>query len=357
MGAAGIAAVGGYAMWEFPPGLDYDGRAAALRDVAGLDFTGAARTESLIRCAALAANAHNSQPWKFAVWEDGLDILPDLSRALPVVDPSDRALWISLGCALENLRIAALAAGWHPDIEYPGPDRRIRVRLTADEPQPSERFEAIPLRQNNRSEYDGSPPDPQASARLAAVEPEPGVSVRWITDRSGMDLAAEYLREGNLRQYADRAFREELIRWIRFSRKEALASGDGLYVGCTGNPDVPRWLGARFVAGTDPRRQAEADDRKLRSSSGAAVIASEADEPGAWVRTGQTYERIALTLTGLGLACAFLNQPIEVADLRVQFRSALGAGGFPQLLLRFGRAERMPFSLRRAAGDFLAGGG
>jgi hypothetical protein len=358
LGAAGIAAVGGYAMWEFSPWVDRNGRAAALRDVAGLDFTGAARMESLIRCAVLAANAHNSQPWIFAARGDAIDILPDPSRALPVVDPRNRALWISLGCALENLRIAALATGWRTAIEYPEPQQRIRIRLERDKPHPSELFAAIPQRQNTRSEYDGSPADRKVLDQLAAVEPDPGVSVRWLTDRGGMDLVSEYLREGDRRQYANRAFREELIRWIRFSKKEALATGDGLYVGCTGNPDAPRWLGALFVNGTDPRRQAEADDRKLRSSAGAAVIASAVDEPGAWVRAGQTYERIALILTGLEMKCAFLNQPIEVSELRGQFQSALGSGGgLPQLLLRFGKAECMPFSLRRPLKDLRAGGG
>jgi hypothetical protein len=103
-----------------------------------------------------------------------------------------------------------------------------------------------------------------------------------------------------------------------------------------------------FVAGTKPQQQAEADAKKLRSSAGAVVIASEADDKPTWVRTGQVYERLALQMTSLYLKSAFLNQPIEVAELRSQFQTAMGLGAFlPQVLVRFGYAEAMPRSLRR----------
>jgi hypothetical protein len=139
-----------------------------------------------------------------------------------------------------------------------------------------------------------------------------------------------------------------LIYWLRFNKKEALASLDGLYSRCSGNPEVPRWLGRTFVAGTKPQQQADADAKKLRSSSGAVVIASQSDDKTAWVRTGQIYERLALKMTSLNIQSAFHNQPIEVAELRSQFQQALGLdAALPQLLLRFGYAGGMPRSLRR----------
>jgi len=45
-------------------------------------------------------------------------------------------------------------------------------------------------------------------------------------------------------------------------------------------------------------------------------IASVADGKTAWARTGQVYERLALKMTSLNIKSAFLNQPIEVADVR-----------------------------------------
>ena len=66
----------------------------------------------MIEQAIKAPSGHNTQPWKFRLFSDHIDILPDFSRALPVVDPDHRELFVSLGCAAENLCIAATHKGW-----------------------------------------------------------------------------------------------------------------------------------------------------------------------------------------------------------------------------------------------------
>jgi hypothetical protein len=42
----------------------------------------------LIRYATLAANGHNTQPWLFRIDERRVEILPDLARRTPAVDPT-----------------------------------------------------------------------------------------------------------------------------------------------------------------------------------------------------------------------------------------------------------------------------
>ena len=163
-----------------------------------------------------------------------------------------------------------------------------------------------------------------------------------------METVVEYVNQGNLNQYADKAFIDELISWLRFTKKEALASLDGLHTRSSGNPEVPRWLGEMFVADTNLQQQADADTKKLGSSPHALVISSESEEKSTWVRTGQVYERMALIMTSLGIQSAFLNQPVEVASTRTQFQSALALGeANSQLLIRFGYGAVMPRSLRR----------
>ena len=103
-----------------------------------------------------------------------------------------------------------------------------------------------------------------------------------------------------------------------------------------------------------PRKQTDSDAKMLRSSSGAIAISSDADTKSAWVRTGQVYQRLALHMTSMNIKTAFLNQPNEVPEVRTQFQSALGFGGaLPQLLLRFGIANRMPNSFRRSVDDVI----
>ncbi len=353
-GAAGVAAVGGYALFEAAPWLDVEPPAEIARRPLAEAPTAITALRELVRYATLAANGHNTQPWQFAIQGNRIEIHPDTSRRLAVVDPDDRELWISLGCALENLRLAAQAAGYQPEITYPDQVNFIRVDLAPDRPQPGALFDAIPQRQSTRCAYDGLAVATTGLDQLQSLELEPGVSMRLFTDRAGMETALEYVNQGNLAQYADARFVRELVQWLRFNKREALASLDGLYTRASGNPEVPRWLGQFFVTGTKPQQQADADAAKLRSSPGAIVIASSVEDKTAWVRTGQVYERLALQMTALDIKSALLNQPIEVAGLRAQFQQAMGLGADqPQLLLRFGYANAMPRSVRRPVEQVL----
>jgi hypothetical protein len=51
-----------------------------------LDPVGGAR--ELVRAATLAANSHNTQPWRFTLSDNGIAIRPDLGRRCPAVDPT-----------------------------------------------------------------------------------------------------------------------------------------------------------------------------------------------------------------------------------------------------------------------------
>lgn len=353
--AAGSAtAIGAYVLSEYTPWLNYEGQVEQTWKPLETELTMFAQKKELVRFATLAPNGHNTQPWKFAVQDNVIEIHPDYSRELKVVDPDHRELWISLGCALENLLVAARSSGFAAEVTYPDAQDFIRVDLAPDTPQNDPLFEAIPLRQNTRSEYDGLSIKTADLDQVQSLPLESGVSLRFFTNPDQIETLLEYVNQGNLNQYADQAFLDELIYWLRFNKKEALSTMAGLYSRCSGNPEVPRWLGQMFVAGTKPQQQADADAKKLRSSPAAVVVASETDDKTGWVRTGQVYERLALKTTSLNIKSAFLNQPIEDKEIRSQFQSAIELGAsMPQLLVRLGYAELMPRSLRRPVEQVL----
>src|SRR6266508_1763163 len=297
LATAGVTTAGGHLLYTYAPWLNYDQATSHIWKPFEMGSTSSVQMRELIRYATLAANGHNTQPWKFAIKENVIEIHPDYARHLTVVDPNDRELWISLGCALENLLVAARAAGFAPEVTYPDIADFIDIHLAADTPQVNPLFDAIPLRQNTRSEYSGQAIKTTEFDQVQALPLEPGVVLRFVTSKSELETILEYVNQGNLSQYADQAFLNELIYWLRFNKKEAFASLDGLYSRCSGNPEVPRWLGKMFVTGIKPQQQIDADSKKLRTSSGTVVVASEADSKTSWVRTGQVYERMALTLT------------------------------------------------------------
>ena len=252
------------------------------------------------------------------------------------------------------MTLAARKAGFEPEITYPDRDESIRIDLALCKSEGGALFAAIPKRQNTRSEFDGRKLGVSEIADLLAIILEQGISLHVFDDAAKTESVLEYVTRGNVSQFEDHRFMEELVHWIRFDKRESLASLDGLFSRCMGTPQVPRWIGRPVVRRTKPQSQSDADSRKLRSSSGAIAIASTTDDKEAWVRTGQVYQRLALHMTSMNIKSAFLNQPCEVPGVRDQFQSAMGFGvELPQLLLRYGYADSMPWSYRRPVDDVI----
>ena len=65
----------------------------------------------LLNYAVLAPSILNTQPWRFRIDGDEVEISSDRKRILPVTDPQGRELLISCGAALINLRVAMRGFG------------------------------------------------------------------------------------------------------------------------------------------------------------------------------------------------------------------------------------------------------
>jgi Nitroreductase family len=306
----------------------------------------------LIRYATLAASGHNTQPWRFRLGKDRIEILPDLARRTPVVDPDDHHLFVSLGCAAENLALAAGARGRPGALSFSPADEGAVVFAFGDGPAPSPALvDAIPQRQSTRAEYDGRPVSAAHLETLAAAAAVSGVDLVLITDRRQMGRVRDLILAGNSAQMADAAFVRELKTWLRFSPREAIAAGDGLFSASSGSPALPAWLGPR-VFGWVFRADAENDKyaRQLLSSAGIAVFVSARDDKEHWVRAGRACQRFSLQATALGLKHAFVNQPVEVASMRPELATLVGmTGRRPDLVMRFGYGPTLPYSARRPA--------
>ena len=317
--------------------------------LSGVD--GAALGQELVRCATLAPSSHNTQCWKFALEDNGrsIAILPDLARRCPAVDPDDHHLFVSLGCAAENLIQAALAYGLKGDARFDPASDAVRVKLEPARAQSSSLFMAIPHRQSTRGDYDGNPLSSDELALLQRAGSSENVRMLLLTERAAMERTLDFVVQGNIAQVADAAFVKELSTWIRFNGADAVRTGDGLYSVTTGNPNIPAWIGDLafgwiFTAKGENDKAA----RQVRSSAGIAVFVGQSADKAHWVEVGRCYERFALQATALGIRNAFLNQPVEVRSLRPQFAAAIGlADQRPDLVVRFGRGPAMPSSLRR----------
>lgn len=324
----------------------YSAAAAALRAPLALK----ASDRELIRYATLAPNGHNTQPWLFRVRPQGFEIRPDFSRRTPAVDPDDHHVFVSLGCAAENLMIAAAAQGRSCESRFV-PDNGGSLILDTVEALPRRDLllEAIPKRQSTRAEYDGQQLGTALLQQLAASVAIAGVDLALLTDRAQLARVRDLVIAGNTAQMADAAFVAELKRWIRFNPGSALARRDGLFTAASGNPALPDWLAGRlfdlsFTASAENDRYA----KHIDSSAGVAVLVAEKSDPEHWALVGRACQRFALQATAMGLKLAFINQPVEVPKFRGEAAALAGfPGRRPDIVMRFGRGPTLPMSLRR----------
>lgn len=301
--------------------------------------------------AVLAASVHNSQPWRFALRDESLELRADRDRQLLALDPTGRQLVISCGCALFNARVALAASGCEsqstalPDPAQPDLLARIEIRprwgvrgspLAALD-------EAIDSRRTNRREFTTETLPSELLEVLVRSAAAEGSEVLVIHDAYQRRLLADLTRRAAAIENADPAYRAELSAWT------------------TDDPMRPDGVQAMSL----PRLDADStDELPLRGFDSCGVgwlpagthstsdqcfvlLANVADDPGGWLSTGQALERILLEIARAGFAASPFTQVVEVPSLRTQLRGGLRLDLWPHVVLRVGHAPPTPASRRR----------
>ncbi len=312
----------------------------------------------IVRSAAKAPSGHNTQPWLFVKEADGICIKPDFCRALPEADPEHRELFISLGCAAETAIIAAKFYGYNPalQINLLGPDCSLKISLQKDDTikQP-ELYSYITARQTTRNLYDKNGIPAEDLMILQQAVSESGVGVRLFSGQSELSRFSPYITEAYTIQISNPNFKSELIQWMRFSEKEAMQKGDGLYTACSGVPSMGRLVGG-FVLKNLVTAKSENKRllTQLNKTAAVALFISPTNQVEDWIRTGLAFQEFALTATKLNLSHSHLNSPCQIPGVRDKMITALGLNGeFPQLIIRLGYSKKMHFSFRRRINDVI----
>jgi nitroreductase len=303
--------------------------------------------ELLVRYAIKAPSAHNSQPWRFDVCgASSVRVHADRSRQLPIGDADGRELVMSCGAAIENFVVAARAFGFDTAVA-PLPDAGepdcLAVLTLAPGEWPTDEesllFDAIDVRRTARGPLRGLPIDPTTVSALAAAAASRNATFVTIDAAETRVRLGGLIEEGDRRLFANAPWRSELASWIRRPR-----GGDGISVG-----QAPATLARIAVRTLDlGPRMARSDGALAQEAPLLAVIATESDSVIDWLAAGRALERVLLTAARYGLQAGFLNQPCQVADLRLQLQALLSDIGHPQVVLRVGRpAEALRLSPRR----------
>jgi nitroreductase len=306
----------------------------------------------------LAPSSHNTQPWSFRVRWDGLEILLDRSRVLPVADPAAREMIISCGAALQNIRIALRYWGFATRVELmphaSAPDVLARVKVGGRR-LPSKLndllFAAIRERHTNRAPFLPLPVPARLIAALRSAAELEGAWFYQTTDARQRPMVAKLIAKGDRQQWIDGRFRREVTSWMRPNSGE---HRDGLPGYVFGMSD----LVARFAPGLLRRvpmglTQARHDRELALDAPLLVALGTSGDTPRHWLEAGQALQLVLLVAAAHGVSASFLNQPLQVPALRARIRSQLGVSGYPQVILRMGYAPPTRATPRRGLDDVL----
>ena len=177
------------------------------------------------------------------------------------------------------------------------------IELYPDKREESGLFSQITLRHTDRGQYE--PEIEKEKLQKLKAKASAGLRPDLITDRI---------------QFGSKAFRKKLASWLRHNWSKA---GDGMPGYASSIPSIMSLLGPFFIRTFDIGKSQAEKDEELANN---AVI-------------GIVFEKIMLTATKLGLSIAFLNQPIEVPELRREVQNLLKMAELPQLLFRIGYAK------------------
>ena len=302
----------------------------------------------LLRYAILAPSTHNTQPWKFAPHQHGVEVFADYTRRLPAVDPGSRELLMSVGAAIMNLRVAAAHFGIACRVDYDysgGSERPLAMialspgdRPAAPPPVPGHEplaalFPAITRRMTNRQPFLVSRVPAVVLRQLEAIAVEYQCRLVVSTDGKRNDQVADLVAQGDRLLLADPAYRRDVAEWIR---ADALAAEDGIPASALGLSPGVSPIAAWSARVLDPGTRRAAEDRNLCVDAPALITIAGDDTPPAFLEAGELLERVLLAMTLEGIQTSYFNMPMQVPELRLRLRSLLELPTWPQLLLRAG---------------------
>jgi nitroreductase len=287
---------------------------------------------SLVRAAILAASPHNTQPWLFKVTNTRVELYADTGRFPGALDPYLRELHIGLGCALENLMLAATANGYNAAAtlvpgklqgisKNPWPELVARVDLSPGNRQNSELYDAIPHRHTNRSPYDLQKPVPaevtDALNRLASDAPD--VKIFLFTAESDRNRILDIIAKANHEVYADPEVEQGSQRWIRWNWSDIQKYRDGLTVDAFGLPPlttaIVKFTPKRILRKYAPRGDGDPYADLLRATPvfGLIAVRDRYDQEQS-IRAGRIWQRAHLLITSRGVAGRPINEAVELID-------------------------------------------
>ncbi|MEU4421678.1 nitroreductase [Actinoplanes sp. NPDC024001] len=312
--------------------------------------------ELAARASLRAPSVFNTQPWRWRLTGEVLELASEPERRLGVTDAEGRLLLLSCGGALHHARVTLAAAGWRVEVqrlpEEQRPDLLARIRVTGRaEPDPvvKDLAAAVTRRRTDRRAFGDRVVAEQTVSRLRRLVEAEGAYLHVVPDDRVPELAVsvDLAADAN---YFDPAHRTELTAWTH----RPAWTGDGVPPATAVEPSLRRVPVRNFLPDGSPGMLAGADH-----DEGAAyvIVYGMSDRPVDLLRGGEALSALLLQATCEGLATAPISEAVEVAWPRRLLTRLLSGIGEPYLIVRLGYVESpetVPPSPRRAPSDVIS---
>lgn len=309
-----------------------------------------------LRYAILAPSSHNSQPWLFSIKKNSIFIGFNKDRMLPVADPHQRLAYISLGCVLENILIAADYFSFTSSLKYLDAsflgEGVLEIILNEEQNthKPSNHLIfAIPKRVTNRNKYKEIFPSEEFARELISTTPPEDVMVHIIKDQGTKEKVADILMNWRLELFDRKEFRYEMGKYKKTNFTQSPLGMPGFTMGI---PDIISFVTPFLIKHFNVMKKLYDKEKSLLTKHTPLYIflTTKTNSKKDWIEAGRKFQRIALKAETVGIQTAINSIPEE----SLQLQGALKTKDVPQIFFRFGHAEKIAFhSPRLYVEDFI----
>ena len=291
-----------------------------------------------VRLACRAPSLHNSQPWRWVVEGDTVQLFVEPDRVVRGADSSGREALIACGAVLDHFRVAMAAAGFTANVDrFPNPNNRLHVAsmdFTAMEfvtDGHRQRANAILLRRTDRLPFAAPPDWDTFEPELHDTVDSDAVRLDIIPDHLRPQLAEASQLTESLRLY-DSSYHAELDWWTAaFEVSEGIPHSSLVSAAESDRVDV----GRTFPVTHHRERRPEVDEDRSK----VLVLSTYDDTRESVLRCGELLSAVLLDATMVGLATCTLTHITEVPASREIVAGLIdqsNQGITPQVLIRVG---------------------
>lgn len=294
----------------------------------------------LLKYAIRAPSTHNSQPWKFNIRNQECRILYDLSKKLPITDKKGRDFYISLGCCIENIIMAAKAFRVYKSHKIQPNHRKKYIgsvyfnfdhKIRKLDNTSIKLLNTIMLRLNKRGVCDNKAIKPSVIKNLQEIskEYEPAYYIP-ITDENRKNTIVNLTEKGMRLAYKDPCFRLEMSRWF-ISNYSNLKEGIPGYainlpnlVSCV-FPTIIKYCNIGRILGF-------LNKKNMSGAPLMSVIYCKEENYKSWITVGRLAERIMVELQLNNIYSSIYVASIEIGNLAKELKNKLKIKGNPQFV-------------------------